>query len=148
MKKVTRKKRIVRGKKVEQEVNMEVKQELVKDVEVKEEVLTVNFRLDQPNIGEPVVNPQGSALHAAKVINNGKLFPFFIPYDSGENPGDGATIPITINGYKWIVKKGEQLMIPEELCTILKKRLESEGKLASHPQNINNNPRLREFFNI
>lgn len=154
-------KRIVR-KKVEPveaipEVKSEVKSEQVTEqVEIKETKVEepqvepqveLGWKLNQPNVEEPVNFPQGDTLRTARIINNGPLFPFFIPFDSGENPNLNPNIPVTINGYKWIVKKGEQLLLPKELIDLLNKRLKSEGKLASHPRSIAGNPKLEEFFN-
>lgn len=57
------------------------------------------------------------AMNSAKIINKKSRVNIRIPIDP-LNPNDNV-VPIQINGYKWICKKGEILSLPRECVKIL-----------------------------
>lgn len=53
-----------------------------------------------------------------KLKNTQKMVQVIIP-KSERNPDDKA-VPVTINGYTWNIKRGEEVEVPEEVKRILK----------------------------
>jgi hypothetical protein len=57
------------------------------------------------------------ALKTAEAIKKGKMIEVKIPIDS-QNPKD-LFVPVVINGYRWEIKRGEKVSIPEYVAKIL-----------------------------
>ena len=55
---------------------------------------------------------------STKLKNTQKMVSVIIP-KSERNPDDKA-VPVTINGYTWNIKRGEEVEVPEEVKRILK----------------------------
>lgn len=55
---------------------------------------------------------------AKELKNTQKMVPIIIPI-SELNPHD-TIVPVCINGYLWQIKRGEEVMVPEEVKNILR----------------------------
>lgn len=55
---------------------------------------------------------------AKELKNTQKMVPIIIP-TSELNPHD-TIVPVCINGYLWQIKRGEEVMVPEEVKNILR----------------------------
>lgn len=57
------------------------------------------------------------AKQTAKAIKNKKMVEIKIPIDP-QNPKD-LVVPVIINGYRWEIKRGEKVSVPEPVAKIL-----------------------------
>lgn len=57
------------------------------------------------------------AKQTAKAIKNKKMVEIKIPIDP-QNPKD-LIVPVIINGYRWEIKRGEKVSVPEPVANIL-----------------------------
>lgn len=56
-----------------------------------------------------------------------------IPFDAGVKPEDAAKVPfvVNLNGYRYEIKRGVFVEVPEQIAQVVKERLESEGKIGA-----------------
>jgi len=86
-----------------------------KNVEILEEKVV--------NTTESIENPKVDAKHTkialktAKAIKGAKNVEIKIPIDP-QNPKD-LIVPVIINGYRWEIKRGEKVSVPEPVAKIL-----------------------------
>ena len=75
------------------------------------------------NTTESIENEKVDAKHievakqTAKAIKSKKMVEIKIPIDS-QNPKD-LIVPVIINGYRWEIKRGEKVSVPEPVAKIL-----------------------------
>lgn len=75
------------------------------------------------NTTESVENAKVDAKHTevakktAKAIKSKKMVEIKIPVDP-QNPKD-LIVPVIINGYRWEIKRGEKVSVPEPVAKIL-----------------------------
>jgi hypothetical protein len=105
-----------------EELNMS-KEKDVKDIETNVEDVETNVDEKNINTTESIENVKIDAKHTevakktAKAIKNKKMVEIKIPIDS-QNPKD-LIVPVIINGYRWEIKRGEKVLVPEPVAKIL-----------------------------
>ena len=62
-------------------------------------------------------NQENEPNRVARIINSGRKIKVRIPVNP-LNPTD-TIVPIQINGYKWICKRGEEILLPKECVKLL-----------------------------
>lgn len=99
------------------------KEKDVKDIETNVEDVETNVDEKNINTTESIENVKIDAKHTevakktAKAIKNKKMVEIKIPIDP-QNPKD-LIVPVIINGYRWEIKRGEKVSVPEPVAKIL-----------------------------
>ena len=99
------------------------KEKDVKDIETNVEDVETNVEEKNINTTESIEDAKVDAKHTevakqtAKAIKNKKMVEIKIPIDS-QNPKD-LVVPVIINGYRWEIKRGEKVSVPEPVAKIL-----------------------------
>lgn len=93
--------------------------------------------------------PGGLALSKEALATKAKLdkepkVMFMVPLDPGEQPGAGLYRAVTINGYRFEVKKNMMVLMPQSVARVLMNAYNIENSVQSnHPLNLNNRPGAR-----
>lgn len=75
---------------------------------------------------------RGDALKMKEHLAKQKKVSIMIPLEVGVAPEVAEKIPFTVNlnGYRFSIKRGTFVEVPEQVANIIKERLESEGKIG------------------
>lgn len=85
------------------------------------------------------LNLSKEALATKQKLAKERKVTFIIPLDPGETMG--AYRPVTINGYRFEVKKNVMVELPESVAKLLQKSYNTESAvLSQHPLNLDNKP--------
>lgn len=85
-----------------------------KETKINEKVVKTNKKETKTNEKEA---DEKEALETSKKLNKNGKVRIKVPIDP-LNPKD-LMVPVVINGYQWLIKRGETVEVPEEVVKIL-----------------------------